>query len=174
MSTVFARPQRGSGMVMAFFVLTLVFLFSISLVTLTWSSLAVSKHDVLRGRALACAEAGIDKAISILMSGDGTWRGTWPPFSLAQGETTTVSACDGSGITSGKIVVTSIGTATQFGKTSTRTIKAVLNLHRDNVSVWNNAIFGGVGQAGQSINGNGTRDPALTVTDLAEIGRAHV
>jgi hypothetical protein len=51
-------------------------------------------------------------------------------------------------------VVTSIGTATQAGVTLTRTIKAVLAMNRENVSAWNNAIFGGVGQAGKSINGN--------------------
>ena len=173
MAVVFRKANRGSGMVLAFFVLTLVVAFSFSLVSLAWNSLAVSKRDVLRARAFACAEAGVDRAISFLMSGGpngegcGDWRtyhhssdpdnhsgDTFYSFSLAEGETARICVRDGSGITAGKIVVTSIGSVTQGGRTLTRTIKTVLNLSRENVCVWSNAIFGGVGQAGKSINGN--------------------
>ncbi|MGC8862334.1 MAG: hypothetical protein ACP5R5_06090, partial [Armatimonadota bacterium] len=98
----------------------------------------------MRARALACAEAGIDRAISFLMDGGpngeapGTWRTTHPSsnpddhtndsfytFSLASGETVRVCARDGSGITAGKVVVTSMGTVTQSGRTVTRTVKVV-------------------------------------------------
>ena len=173
MKPILRRSEKGAGMILAFFVLALVFAFSVSLVSLAWNSLAVSKRDVLRARALACAEAGVDRAISFLMSGgpggepSGEWRTSHPSsnpdnhgadtlysFSLADGETARVCVRDGSGITAGKIVVTSMGSVTQAGRTLTRTIKTVLSLRRENICVWNNAIFAAVGQGGKSINGN--------------------
>lgn len=155
-------------MVIGFFVLTLVFAFGMSFVSLTTSSLMLSKRDALRARALACAEAGVDTAISRLMSQDTTWRtghsGSGPDdhsgdswyhlTTLGDGEACRVCVRDGSGLTSGRIVITSQGTVTQGGASVTRTIKAVIALKQENVCVWNNAIFGGVGQAGKSINGN--------------------
>ncbi len=160
-------------MILAFFVLTLVAAFSVSLLSLAWNSLTLSRRDVLRARALACAEAGIDRAVSFLMEGgpNGEARGAWRTshgsanpddhsqdtfysISLASGETARICARDGSGIATGKVVVTSIGSATEAGRAVTRSIKAVLAVDEENVCVWNNAIFGGVGQAGKSINGN--------------------
>ena len=173
MRVVFKRPESGSGMILALFVMVLVSAFGVSLVALAWNSLIAAKRDVIRARALACAEAGIDKAISFLMEGGpngeapGTWRTTHPSsdpddhtndslysFSPAPGETARICVRDGSGITAGKIVVTSMGSVTQWGRRVTRTIKVVLEIEAENVNVWNNAIFAAVGQAGRSINGN--------------------
>jgi hypothetical protein len=82
---------------------------------------------------------------------------------------------DGTGANAGKIVVTSTGKAyfSSTGKVASngsgeitwaasttsapalsRTLRVVIKLNREDVSVWNNAIFGGVGQNGRSINGN--------------------
>lgn len=154
-------------MILAFLVLTLMFIFGISFVSVTTSSLLISKRDVVRSAALACAESGIDIAISYLMSegpngeGDGTWRTTgdlYPSgcYTITIGDGNTCRLCvqDGAGITAGKINVTSEGTATNGDVSCTRTIEVVLDMRRENVSVWNNVIFGGVGQAGKSINGN--------------------
>ncbi len=155
------KSNKGSGMIFGVFTLTIVSVIGVSFLSLTSSSLLQAKHDVIRARALSCAEAGIDKAISFIMEGGpngearGTWRGTYTPGSpLESGGNYTVTARDGSGITVGKIIITSTGTVTQGGSSLTRKVKVVVSYNQENVSVWNNAIFGGVGQAGKSINGN--------------------
>ena len=160
-------------MILALFVLTLVFTLGISLVSLTTSSLRASRRDAVRARALACAEAGVDQAISFLMAGGpdgeiaGDWRTGHPSAnpdnhagdsmwvaSPASGETFRLCVRTGSGVTSGKTVITSIGTVVDGGITITRTVKVAVVVKKDNVNCWSNAIFGGVGQAGKSINGN--------------------
>ncbi len=160
MSIVFRRGRRGSGMILGLLAMALVFAFGASLVSLSWTSLQLSKRDSLRARALACAEAGVERAESLLISGvDGGEPGEWRTASysvpgLAAGESCQVSVLDGSGTTSGKVIITSSGTASEGGISITRTIKAVVACRKENVCVWNNVIFGGVGQAGRSINGN--------------------
>lgn len=173
MNLTVVSGRRGGGMVLALFALMLMVVFGASLISVAWSSLTLSKRDSLRARALGCAEAGIERAASFLMSAGpngeaaGTWRTTHPSsnpdnhagdtlytMSLAAGETCQVCVRDGSGTTSGKIVVTSIGTVSEGGAAVTRTVRAVFEFRRENVSPWNNVIFGGVGQSGRSINGN--------------------
>ena len=160
-------------MILAFFALTLIFAFGVSFLSVASSSLITAKRDVLRARALTCAEAGLDRAIAYLMvqpaPGEmpGTWRTSHPSSdpddhsgdarhveSLAHGEIFRVCCRDGTGINSGKIVVTSWGIVTEGGATVSRKINAVLDLNCENICVWNNVIFGGVGQGGRSINGN--------------------
>lgn len=147
-------------MVLAFLVITVIFTLGMSLLTFSMTSLSNARRDVLRAKALACAEAGVDIAESLIMgtgpNGEppGEWRQECYPVTIAAGESCTVTVASGAGITAGKIVITSIGSATQNGLTMTRTVKAVVEYRQENVNVWNNAIFGGVGQAGKSINGN--------------------
>ncbi|MCL5104043.1 MAG: hypothetical protein M1133_08010 [Armatimonadetes bacterium] len=165
--------RRGAGMIIGFFAIMIVFALGVSFLSVASSSILTSKRETLRVRALSCAESGLDQAISYLMSGgpngetNGEWRtshpsadpddhsgDTWQTGTLGTGETYTICARSGSGITSGKIVVTCFGTVSEGGVTMSRAIKAVLNVRKENVNVWSNAIFGGVGQAGKSINGN--------------------
>lgn len=47
-----------------------------------------------------------------------------------------------------------MGSVVRNGITTERTVKAVVYFRRENVNIWGNAIFAGVGQAGKSINGN--------------------
>jgi len=65
----FKLNQRGNGMIIGFFALTVIFTFAISFLAVTSSSLFSSKRDAIRAKALACAEAGIDQGISFLMEG---------------------------------------------------------------------------------------------------------
>lgn len=165
--------RRGSAMVLGFFALMLVSALGIALLSLATNALTAAKRDTLRARALACAEAGVDMAISFLMEGGpngeapGEFRTNHPSsdpedhtndtmyvFSTSPGETTRLCVRDGSGLTAGKIVITSFGTATEGGSSVTRTLKVVVKLNQENVNVWNNAIFAAVGQAGRCINGN--------------------
>lgn len=167
------KSRRGSGMILALFVLMLVFTFGISFLSVTSSSLLAAKRDGLRARALACAEAGVDKAVSFLMNGGpngepvAKWRTVHPSTqadnhggdimysgSVVSGETYKVCVRSGTGVAAGKVVVTSFGTVTEGGASVTRKVKVVLAVKIENVCVWNNVIFGGVGQAGRSINGN--------------------
>lgn len=160
-------------MVLAFLVITVIFTLGLSMLTFAMTSLSHARRDVLRARALSCAEAGVDIAQSMLMEtgpngeAPGDWRTShpssdpddhslddWLSITLGHGQTCRVCVRDGSGITAGKIVITSVGTATQTGVSTSRTIKAVVDYREENVNVWNNAIFGGVGQIGRSINGN--------------------
>lgn len=165
--------QRGSGMVLGLFVILLLFTIGISFLTAGSSSLVASKHDMMRSRALACAEAGVDKAIYYLMNNTGSdgqpgnWRtdyslsdpntysdDCWLSEHLASGEDYYIYCRSGTGINTGKVVITSEGTVTEAGITISRTVKVVVEFRKENVNVWNNVIFGGVGQAGKSINGN--------------------
>ncbi|MCE5323609.1 hypothetical protein LLG46_09885 [bacterium] len=153
------RPHKGSGMIIGLFTISIVFALAVSFMSITSSSLLSAKRDVIRTRALSCAEAGIDRAIDFLMEGgpNGEERGEWRDQhteTLEDGGSYKVYAYDGSGITEGKIVIISQGTATQAGASVTKKIKVVVSFNRENVNVWNNAIFGGVGQSGKSINGN--------------------
>lgn len=160
-------------MILAFFVLMLVTAFGLAFMTLSTSSVLTSKRDVIRARAMSCAEAGVDKAISFLMTGGpngeatGEWRTTHPSTnpndhsadtlyteSMAAGESFSLCVRDGSGVTAGKVVITSTGTAIYGSATISRTVKVVVDYSKENVCPWNNAIFGGVGQSGKSINGN--------------------
>lgn len=172
MSVINYKSRRGSGMIMGFFVLMLVFAFGISFLSMASSSLITSKRDELRAHALNCAEAGVERAISILMNQwpngelpgathpsadpDNHDSDTWytDSTSLGTGESFKLCARIGSGVTQGKVVVTSVGTYTEAGVSVSRTIKVALKAKRENVNVWNNVIFGGVGQAGRSVNGN--------------------
>lgn len=150
------RPSnRGSGVIMGFFVIMILVTLGVSFLSVTATSIITSKHDGLRTRAMACAEAGVDKAAAAIMTSlDDHPSDTIPPTALGGNDYYTVSYGPGSGITNGKIVVTSTGTATEAGVTITRTIKVVYDYRKENVNVWSNAIFGGVGQSGKSINGN--------------------
>lgn len=162
MSSILAirKNNKGGGMVLGFVGLMFVITLGVSLLTMSASTLLTSKRDMIRAAALASAEAGVDKAESFLMEGGpygeaaGEWRGSYQDESLGNGQSYRVCALDGSGVTQNKIVITSTGTATRGNASISRTIKVVVSYKKQNVGVWNNVIFGGVGQAGKSINGN--------------------
>lgn len=165
--------RRGSSMIIALFALFLVFAFSVSLLGIATTALLTTKSDTARAKALAAAEAGVDLAISFLRdtapdgTTDGSWRtyhpssdpddhtgDSWYTGTLATGETYKICVRSGTGVHTGKIIITSQGTATVGDRTSSRTLKVAVERYAENVSVWNNVIFGGVGQSGRSINGN--------------------
>lgn len=162
------RKRKGNGMLLALLALTIISTLGISYLVTASSSVVVARRDVLRARALACAEAGVDRAISFLMSGNpGTYRTSHPSSipdnhngdawyyeTVRTGETFRICVRDGTGIHTGKVVITSQGMVTEAGKTVSRTVKVVVTINKENICVWNNVIFGGVGQAGRSINGN--------------------
>ncbi|MDO8681924.1 MAG: hypothetical protein Q7N50_00385 [Armatimonadota bacterium] len=174
-SLLFKRIKRdeGSVMMIALFALMVLFAFSVSFLSISSSSLTTAKRDVMRARALNVAEAGVHKAISYLRgtapngTTDGSWRTIHPSSSsenhtadewrtedLNSSEQFNLCVRNGTGVNAGKIVVTSVGTVTYGSATCSRTIQVVLRRELENVSVWSNVIFGGVGQAGKSINGN--------------------
>ena len=161
--------RRGSGIVLALFVMMILFTLGISYLMVGSSSLVSAKRDVLRARALACAEAGVDRAMKLLLSDppggfhtvhpsanpDNHTADTWyGPETVNTGDTFRLCVRPGTGIFTGKVVITSEGIVTNAGATVSRTVKVVLTTNQENVSVWNNVIFGGVGQACRSINGN--------------------
>ena len=158
-------------MILALFVMFILFTLGVAYLTASSSSLRSAKRDVIRARALACAEAGVDKAIDLLMSDptgtfpsehpsanpDNHAEDTWytPPQPLSAEESFRICVRDGTGVFAGKTVITSEGIITEGGViVSRRTVKVVVTTQSENVSVWNNVIFGGVGQIGRSINGN--------------------
>ena len=165
--------RRGYAMLIGLLAMMLTVSLGLAFVCITSSSLSASRQGLARTQALTAAEAGIDQAIAFLRgpapngTTDGSWRtfhpsvngddhsnDTWYSSSLSDYQSYKICVRNGTGLLSGKIVITSVGTASQGGVTKTRTIKAVVELHEENVNVWNNVIFGGVGQAGKSINGN--------------------
>lgn len=155
-------------MVLALFTMMLVFTLGVSYLMVGSSSMVYSRNDVLRAKALSCAEAGVNRAIQLLMADPpGVFRtdhpssdpddhasDDWYTESLDPSQSFRICVRGGTGIYAGKIVITSVGTAAQDRASISRTVKVIVDLTRENVSVWNNVIFGGVGQAGRSINGN--------------------
>lgn len=68
-NTRILHSQRGAGMILAFLVITVIFACGMSFLGLAITSLAASKRDVNRVRALACAESGVDIALHFIMDG---------------------------------------------------------------------------------------------------------
>jgi Tfp pilus assembly protein PilX len=174
-----ARKIRGSALVTALAILMVLFLTGSGVLALSIQSMRRSTFDAMRTRAIALADAGVEKAIYYLRTTapDGTVAGTWRTSGLTEsmaglGDYTMVVK-DGTGPNAGKIVITSSGRAyysstgqvastdsdiTWAANNSTpsmvKSLRVIIKLTREDISIWNNAIFGGVGQAGRSINGN--------------------
>ena len=152
------RSRRGSALLITVIILMVMFTLGSALLDLTTTALYRSEHDVLRAQALNVAEAGVEKAIYNLRN---TTPGSQPTLSppsvtetLSGAGTYTYSVSQGTGDDAGKYVIVCTGTATLGSKSKSRRLRVVVIWKQENVSVWNNVIFGGVGQAGQSINGN--------------------
>ena len=151
------RNRRGSSMILGLFAIMVLFAFGLSFLSIASSSLVASKRDSMRARALACAEAGVDKATSYIMQNATSSGITDTSFSGSADdphEVFNVSVTNGNGITADKVIIRSRGTVSEGLASVSRTLEVIVNYRRENVSVWNNVIFGGVGQAGKSINGN--------------------
>jgi hypothetical protein len=145
------RGRRGSALLLTLFLLMVVFTLGAGLVSLTTGGLMRSRDDMLRAQALDATEAGVEAAIS-------QWRknGTLPQ----DGATGSLSATcgyihrlptDGAG---GSKVIDCTGWATLGPRTMRRRLQVPVTRDVEDLSVWDNVIFGGVGQAGKSINGN--------------------
>jgi hypothetical protein len=166
------RSSRGSALVTAMTVLVMVFVTGSGVLSLSLQAMRRGKYDTLRSRAIALAEAGADRAIMYVrtVAPDGTRNGTWRTMGLpgslrveqvlradgsAEGSYE-MQVVDGTGANAGKIQVTSTGRVREEStqREVARAIRVVLKLDMEDIGVWNNAIFGGVGQSGRSINGN--------------------
>ncbi|HEU4752639.1 MAG TPA: hypothetical protein VFU47_05975, partial [Armatimonadota bacterium] len=154
------RLRRGTALITAMTVLTVVFFTGSAILSLSLQSVRRGNFDALRARALALAEYGGEKAITYIRTTapDGTddtsWRTAGRTETVPNEGSFRISVLDGTGANAGKIVITSTGIATSGSTTVRRAVRVVLKSTRENISVWNNAIFGGVGQSGRSIAGN--------------------
>lgn len=168
-----SAQNRASAMLLAVFAMMLVMTFGVSFLCVTSTSLTASRNGTVRAQALSAAEAGVEQAIAFLRgtapdgSTNGSWRtihpsgnpddhsgDTWYTGTLNGIQSYKICVRSGTGMLVGKIVITSVGTARQGSVVCSRTVKVVVERNEENVGVWNNLIFGGVGQAGKSINGN--------------------
>jgi Tfp pilus assembly protein PilX len=151
---------RGSALITALIILMLMFVTGSGLLSLSFQSMRRGQLDTLRARAMGLAEAGAEKALHYLRtqapdgSTDGSWRVQNRVETLGSEGDYTLTVQNGTSDNAGKLVITSVGRVQNGSTIVTRTVRGVVKLSRENVSVWNNAIFGGVGQAGRSINGN--------------------
>jgi hypothetical protein len=150
--------RRGSALLITVIILMVMFTLGSALLDLTTTSLYRSEHDMLRAQALDVAEAGVEKAIYNLRNTPANTQPTLSPPSVTEtlsgAGSYTYSVTQGTGDDAGAYVIISTGTATLGSKSKKRTLRTVVTWSQENVSVWNNCIFGGVGQAGQSIQGN--------------------
>jgi hypothetical protein len=153
--------RRGSVLLTTMIILMVLSSLGAALLSLTSASLFRSQKDTLRAQALDAAEAGAEKAIYYVRgtAPDGTVNGSWRTAgrteSLAAGTGNyTISVGDGTGDDTGKIVIVSTGTSTNGTRSVTRRLRVVFTRNEENISPWNNVIFAGVGQTGQSIQGN--------------------
>ncbi len=164
------RHRRGSALLAAMIILMTISTLGAALLSLTTTNLMRSQKDMLRAQALDVAEAGVERAVNYLRgtapvnsggntgtnggTADGTWRTASWSETLSSAGDYTFSAADGTGDDAGKIVIICTGSATNGTKSASRRLRVVITRNEENVSVWNNAIFAGVGQAGHSIQGN--------------------
>lgn len=154
------RRPRGSALVTATAALLVLFLMGSGVLALSTQAMRRGHFDSLRAQALSLAEAGAEKAFYYLRttapdgSVNGSWRTTGLVEQLAGGDYTIIIQ-DGTGVNAGKLILTSTGRVRNGSMgTIRRTIRVVMKLTREDISVWNNAVFGGAGQAGRSIQGN--------------------
>lgn len=155
------RSRRGSAIAVSMTVLVVTLVTGAGVLSLSMQSMRRGRLDALRARALSLAEAGAEKAIHYLRttapngSVNGTWRTTGYTETVANQGDYTLVVQNGTGENAGKVVITSAGTARDGAVLSMRrAVRVALKLEEEDISVWNNVIFGGVGQSGRSINGN--------------------
>jgi hypothetical protein len=152
------RSRRGSALLITVIILMVMFTLGSALLDLTTTALYRSEFDMLRAQALDVAEAGMEKAIYNLRNTPAGSQPTLSPPSITEtlsgAGSYTYSITQGTGDEAGAYVIISTGTATLGTKSNSRRLRTVVTWSQENVSVWNNCIFGGVGQTGQSINGN--------------------
>lgn len=174
------HKRHGSALVTSMVALVFVFTAGSGLLALSMQSMRRSRFDVLRPKALALADAGVEKALFYLrtVAPDGSHDGSWRTNSLTEQVpgvgSYTVRVQSGTGDNAGKVVITSVGRATDgyqgtsggsggvlpvsytapTGIQVARGIRVAATVEREDISIWNNAIFGGVGQGGRSIQGN--------------------
>ncbi|MBI3910890.1 MAG: pilus assembly PilX N-terminal domain-containing protein [Armatimonadetes bacterium] len=153
--------RRGAALVVTLLFMLLMVAWGTSLISLLLYGLRRSERDTLRAQALALADAGAERAIHYLLntapdgSTNASWRTTTPVAETIAGQGRfSLEVVDGSDANAGKVVVTSTGTAEAGDRAVSRAVRLVLTVRLLNISVWNNAIFGGVGQSGRSVNGN--------------------
>jgi Tfp pilus assembly protein PilX len=166
--------RRGSALLTTIIFLMVMFTLGAALLSLTTSNLTRSERDMLRAQALDVAEAGVEKAIYYLRNtspansggntgttdgtADGATNGSWRTAgwteTLTSNGSYTFSVTDGTGVDAGKLVILCTGTTTTGTKSVSRRLRVLITRVEENISPWNNVIFGGVGQAGRSINGN--------------------
>jgi hypothetical protein len=152
---------RGSALIISVAALFVLFLTGSAVLAISQQSMRRGHFDALRAQALAVAEAGAERALFYLrtQAPDGTTNGSWRTAGLTETVGTlgtyTLVVQDGAGDNAGKTVITSTGRVINGSNGEIRrTTRVVAKVTREDISIWNNAIFGGVGQAGRSINGN--------------------
>ncbi len=158
--------RRGSAVIIGMFALMILLAFGVSFVSVAVSNLYSAKRDDLSSRALAIAEAGIERGISFVRV-DGNWHtthpssnpddhtgDTWFNETLATGESFRICVRTAAGGDADRLVITSVSTVIRGDDVASRTLRVVVERKAENVNCWNNVIFAGVGQAGHSINGN--------------------
>jgi hypothetical protein len=152
--------RRGSAIVGSLTALLLVCSLGSAILALGMQSARRGRLDVLRTRALGLADAGAEKAVAYLRtvapdgSNNGSWRTNGRTEVIDTRSDFTMIVTNGTGPNSGKVVVTSVGRVSDGELSIRRGVRLVLKISEEDISVWNNAIFGGVGQTGKSINGN--------------------
>lgn len=147
--------RRGSALMTGLMVMMMVATFGVAYLTLTTNNLLRASRDERRVTAFYLAEAGleyviaqiIDEAESTNAIATRTYNTTAQLSDLRSGATGTVQVVASSGSNQ---YATVTSTATYRGLTET--VRVLVRIR--NVSVWNNAIFAGVGQSGKGINGN--------------------
>lgn len=160
MSRIVTPGRNGSALVTSMTVLFAIFVIGSGVLSLGLQSMRRGQYDSLRVRALSFAEAGAEKALHYLRTTapngttDGSWRTDSYTESFDTGGEYTIRVQNGQGANAGRLVISSTGRASDGMYRQTRTVRVVAKIMREDISIWNNAIFGGVGQAGRSINGN--------------------
>ena len=146
--------NEGSALVTAIIVMMMVSMFGLAYLTLTSTSLMRARREERRAATQYLAEAGLEYVIAQVIDTATANGGTISSQTI---NTDTVLDSLKTGGT-GSVVVTALSsktaTVTSTANYTGLTERIRVRLKIKHVGIWDNAIFGGIGQSGRGINGN--------------------
>lgn len=148
------RRNRGTALITGMMVMFIVSVLGLAYLTVTSTGLMRAKREERRTATVYLADSGAEYAVSQVISQAATNGGIISSQTI---DTTAVLNGLRSGA-AGSVTVTAL-TSNTASVTSTAIYTGLtesirIRLKIKNIGVWNNAIFAGIGQAGNGINGN--------------------
>jgi len=149
------KSKNGAALITGAIVMMMVAMLGVAYITLSMNNLLRADRDVRRAEAFYLAEAGLEYVISMIIE-----EVQQTGYITARTINTTSQLSQLHSQATGRVIVTPdagnpnqgtvVSSATYRGLTESVRVRIIAK----DVSVWNNAIFAGIGQSGRGINGN--------------------